>query len=116
MSREGGSLSAIFRFCVIGSDLRRCLSSAAILLLLQANPRCPIGLRAARCSQPERLVEMATKSRRLAGNSRLVASVVVTSLRNSYRRVPRWTVTRSLTRSLQKEPENETVENNRHRR
>jgi hypothetical protein len=38
-SREGGSLSAIFRSYVVSSDLRRCLSSAAILLLLQANPR-----------------------------------------------------------------------------
>ena len=77
MSREGGSLSAIFRFYVIGIDLRRCLSSAAILLLLQANPRCPIGLRAARCSQPERLVEMAAKNRRLAGNSKLVAAAAL---------------------------------------
>jgi hypothetical protein len=36
---RGVSLSAIFRLWVIGSDPRLCLSSAAIFLLLQANPR-----------------------------------------------------------------------------
>jgi hypothetical protein len=42
MSREGRFALSHLRLWVIGSDPRLCLSSAAILLLLQANPRPPL--------------------------------------------------------------------------
>jgi hypothetical protein len=38
---------------------------SAILLLLPANPRSPIGLRAARCSQPDRLVQLGAKNQKI---------------------------------------------------